>query len=179
MEKNTLFIFTIILIFFSGNLIAQKKSKINVERTDVQRYDAKLGKNKERLIGGVVFRQEGTRFYCDSAHLNRKKNNFEAFGNVHIIVNDTLDIYGERMFYEGDTKIAELFDSVRLIDKNTVLTTEHLVYNRDTRIAYYDVGVSPLISSNGLATDYLLEGYTCWRSPTSGTYSGQTYIITF
>ena len=139
MKKHIIVILVFIFIFMSGDLLAQKKSRINIEQADIQRYDASLGKNKERLIGGVVFRQEGTRFFCDSAHLNKKKNNFEAFGNVHIVVNDTLDIYGERLFYEGDTKIAELFDSVRLIDKNTILTTEHMVYNRNTRIAHYDV----------------------------------------
>jgi lipopolysaccharide export system protein LptA len=134
------YLICIILLALPLVMLTQNKSTIKVERTDVQRYDASLGKNKERLIGGVIFRQEGTRFFCDSAHLNRRKNNFEAFGNVHIVVNDTLDIYGERLYYEGDTKIAELYDSVRLIDKNTVLTTEHLVYNRNTKVAYYDDG---------------------------------------
>ena len=152
MKKHIAVILIFIIIFISGNLLAQKKSRINIERADVQRYDASLGKNKERLIGGVVFRQEGTRFFCDSAHLNRKKNNFEAFGNVHIIVNDTLDIYGERLFYEGNTKIAELFDSVRLIDKNTILTTEHMVYNRHTRIAHYDIGGKIINKENTLTS---------------------------
>ena len=152
MKKHIAVILIFIIIFISGDLLAQKKSRINIERADVQRYDASLGKNKERLIGGVVFRQEGTRFFCDSAHLNRKKNNFEAFGNVHIIVNDTLDIYGERLFYEGNTKIAELFDSVRLIDKNTILTTEHMVYNRHTRIAHYDIGGKIINKENTLTS---------------------------
>lgn len=181
MEKHLAIILGFIFIFLTGTTLAQKKSTINVERTDVQRYDAKLGKNKERLIGGVIFRQEGTRFYCDSAHLNRKKNNFEAFGNVHIVVNDTLDIYGNRLYYEGDTKIAELFDSVRLIDKNTVLTTEHLVYNRNTKVAYYDVGGkivnkdNTLISRKGYYTTsskifYFREDVVL-TNPDSETYS--------
>ena len=152
MKKHIAVILVFIFIFISGDLLAQKKSRINIEQADIQRYDASLGKNKERLIGGVVFRQEGTRFFCDSAHLNKKKNNFEAFENVHIVVNDTLDIYGERLFYEGDTKIAELFDSVRLIDKNTILTTEHMVYNRNTRIAHYDVGGEIVNKENTLTS---------------------------
>jgi len=115
---------------------AQRKSKVYVERTDVQRYTQSI--DKERLIGNVILRHENTRFYSDSAYLNDKENSFEAFGHVHININDSIDVYGDRMIYMGNTRIAELFDHVKLIDKNTVLTTEHLVYDRKTRIAYYD-----------------------------------------
>jgi len=175
------FLISILLLSLPLGLLAQNKSTIKVERTDVQRYDASLGKNKERLIGGVVFRQEGTRFFCDSAHLNRKKNNFEAFGNVHIVVNDTLNIYGERLYYEGDTRIADLFDSVRLIDKNTVLTTEHMVYNRNTKVAYYDDGGkivnkdNTLISKKGYYTTstkiFYFRKDVVLTNPDSETYS--------
>ena len=126
----------LLLIFVPLLLTAQRKSKVYVERTNVQRYNQSL--DKERLIGNVIMRHENTTFYCDSAYLNDKGNSFEAFGNVHINVNDSIDVYGDRMLYEGNTKIAELFDNVKLIDKNTVLTTEYLVYNRNTRIAYYN-----------------------------------------
>jgi lipopolysaccharide export system protein LptA len=181
MKNYSALFLAFILISLPVFIVAQKKSTIQVERTDVQRYDASLGKNKERLIGGVIFRQEGTRFFCDSAHLNRKMNNFEAFGNVHIVVNDTLDIYGERLYYEGNSRIAELFDSVRLVDKNTVLTTEHMVYNRDTKVAYYDLGGkivnkdNTLISKKGYYTTstkifYFREDVVL-TNPDSETYS--------
>lgn len=124
------------MLFLSSGLFAQRKSKVFVEQTKVQRYTAKLV--KERLIGDVILRHENTRFYCDSAYLSSKGNSFEAFGNVHINVNDSIDVYGDRMFYDGNTKIAELFDNVKLVDDETVLTTEHLVYNRITRTAFYD-----------------------------------------
>ncbi len=152
MKNFVVLILVTILSFVPGVLFAQKKSKIKVEHTDVQRYNAKLGKDKERLIGNVVFQQENTRFYCDSAYLNRKKNKFEALGNVHIIVGDTLHIYGNHLFYEGNTKSAELYDSVRLIDKNTVLTTDHLVYDRKTKVAYYDNGGKIISKENTLVS---------------------------
>lgn len=126
----------ILISFLQGNVLAQKKSKVYVERTKIQRYTESLG--IERLLGDVIIRQEKTRFYCDSAYLHDKKNNFEAFGNVHIEVNDSVDVYGDRLLYEGNTRVAELFDNVKLVDKNTVLTTDHLVYNRNTKIAFYD-----------------------------------------
>ena len=119
---------------------AQKKSRVNIEHSDSYRYNSRLGKDIQRLIGNVVIRQDSTLFYCDSAYINESKNSFEAFSNVHIKVNDTVDVYGSRLLYEGNTKIAELFDSVKLVDKNTVLTTDHLIYNRNSKTALYDLG---------------------------------------
>lgn len=124
------------LLFFNPELFAQRKSKVFVEQTKVQRYTAELV--KERLIGDVILRHENTRFYCDSAYMSNEGNSFEAFGHVHINVNDSIDVYGDRLFYDGNTKIAELFDNVKLVDDETVLTTEHLVYNRNNQTAFYD-----------------------------------------
>ncbi len=140
----------LILIFLASNssLHAQKKSKVFVERTKVQRYTESLG--IERLLGDVIIRHEKTRFYCDSAHLHNKKNNFEAFGNVHIEINDSVDVYGDRLVYEGNNRVAELFGNVKLIDKKTELTTEHLVYNRNTKTAFYDDGGTIVSEDNTL-----------------------------
>ena len=126
----------VLIVLLPLALSAQRKSKVFVERTDVQRYNQAI--DKERLIGNVKLRHERTVFYCDSAYLNDKANTLEAFGNVHINVNDSIDVYGDSLIYDGNTRIAELFNHVRLVDQNTVLTTDHLVYNRLTRIAYYD-----------------------------------------
>ncbi len=122
------------------DITAQNKSQVNIKHADSYRYNAKFNKDVQRLIGNVVIKQDSILFYCDSAYINETKNSFEAFSNVHIKVNDTVDVYSSRMLYDGNTKIAELFDSVKLIDKNTVLTTNHLIYNRKTKTAFYDNG---------------------------------------
>lgn len=137
-------------------MYAQQKSRVNIEHADTYRYNAKFGKNVQRLLGNVIIRQDSTLFYCDSAYINEAKNSFEAFSNVHIKVNDTVDVYGSRLLYEGNTKIAELFEDVKLIDKNTILTTDHLIYNRISKTAIYDIGGqiinkdNTLISKEGL-----------------------------
>jgi len=120
--------------------MAQKKSRVNIEHADSYKYNARIGEKIQRLIGNVVIRQDSTLFYCDSAYLDEANNSFEAFDNVHIKVNDTVDVYGGRLYYDGNSKIAELFDSVKLVDKNTILYTDHLIYNRNTKTAYYDLG---------------------------------------
>ena len=110
-----LFILFTLLIANVSDLFAQKKSKVHVERTKIQRFTESLG--MERLLGDVIIRQEKTRFYCDSAYLYNEDNNFEAFSNVHIDVNDSVDVYGDRMWYDGNKRTAELFGNVKLVEK--------------------------------------------------------------
>jgi lipopolysaccharide export system protein LptA len=135
-------IFGLSLLFLSSGVLSQQKTVIHVERAKQQLFDKRFGADIERLIGDVVLRQDSTWFYCDSAYLNEKNRNFDAFGNVHIKVSDTLHIYGDKLKYNGERKEAELFDNVRLLDDSTVLETEYLIYYRVTRLAYYpDRGV--------------------------------------
>ncbi len=63
----------------------------------------------------------------------------DAFGNVHINVNDSLDLYGDKVFYDGNTKMAEVHDNVRLVDKKAILYTDLLIYDRKTDIGKYYV----------------------------------------
>jgi len=152
LNRNTHIALLILLFIVTPFVQAQNKSRVHVEKADKQVYDEAFSKEIERLIGHVVMRQEDTRFYCDSAYLNTQKRNFEAFGNVHIAVNDTVDVYGDRMHYEGDTRVAELFGNVRLVEKSTTLTTEHLIYNRITKTAFYDIGGTIVNGDNTLTS---------------------------
>ncbi|HPE43512.1 MAG TPA: OstA-like protein, partial [Bacteroidales bacterium] len=129
--KHYLFFGFLCLLFISPAVLAQK-TVIHIERAKRANYDARLGKDVQRLVGDVILRQDSTLFYCDSAYLNEKTRNFDAFGSVHINVNDSMDIYSDRLIYNGDTRIAELFDNVKLIDDSTFLETQYLLYNRIT-----------------------------------------------
>mgnify|MGYP002527572939 FL=1 len=91
----------------------------------------------ERLIGNVVLRQDSAYFYSDSAHFNEKTRYFDGYGNVHIKVNDTTDIFSDKCKYSGDIKFAELFDNVILKDDSTVLKTNYMTYDRNQHLATY------------------------------------------
>jgi lipopolysaccharide export system protein LptA len=134
--KHYLFLVVLCWLFISPVVLAQK-TVIHIERAKKANYDARLGKDVQRLVGDVIMRQDSTLFYCDSAYLNEKTRNFDAFGQVYINVNDSMDIYSDRLIYNGDSRIAELFDNVRLIDDSTVLETHYLLYNRVTQLATY------------------------------------------
>lgn len=126
-----------ILIFIPVSLLAQQSHKIKLIQADVMSYNKALGEDVQRIIGNAVFEHDGAYLYCDSAHLNNKNNNMKAYSRVHIKMSDTLNLYGDSLYYSGDTKIAEVFDNVKLIDNNTILTTNKLVYDRNTGIAFY------------------------------------------
>ncbi len=136
--------------------IAQKPTKVKLIRADNMRYDKRLGDKVQRLIGDVVLKQDSSILYCDSAYLYELTNSFDGFGNVHIKVSDTLNIYSDLLKYYGNEKIAELHHHVRLVDPKATLETEHLWYNRITKIAYYTTGGKIMDKDNELTS---VKGY--------------------
>ncbi|NLO69637.1 MAG: hypothetical protein GX102_01515, partial [Porphyromonadaceae bacterium] len=59
---------------------------------------------------------------------------------VRIVQADTLTVYGEYLNYDGNTKMARVWDNVRMVNNNTVLTTDILYYDRGINLAYYETG---------------------------------------
>ena len=114
----------------------KKKTRVNIEHYDKATYSKDLG-DMQRLIGHVRIRHDSARFFCDSAYFYEKTNSFDAYQNVHIIVNDTVEMFSDMLHYDGDARFAEFFDNVRLRDDSTTLYTEYLTYDRDLHLACY------------------------------------------
>ena len=127
----------VILLLLSNVIVAQKKTTIHILNADKADYDERLGKDVQRLIGNVIMRQDSTYFYSDSAYFNEKTKFFDGFGNVHIIVNDSVNIYSKLLKYNGETKFAELFYDVILKDDSTTLKTQYMTYDRVGHLATY------------------------------------------
>lgn len=136
-KKNILFILLLLLICSSGY---SQTRKIKLVQADEAVYDRTLGEDVQRLLGNAIFEHEGALMYCDSAHLDNATNSMKAYGRVHIKSSDTLHLYGDSIYYSGETKIAEVFSNVKLIDNQTILTTDKLLYDRNTGIASYTTG---------------------------------------
>ena len=132
-------ILAINVLLFCWTLNAQQNSKtfVHIEHADYQIYDESFGKDIERLIGNVALRQDSAYFYSDSAHFNEKTRYFDGYGHVHIVVNDTTEIFSDKCKYSGDIKFAELFDNVILKDDSTVLKTNYMTYDRNQHLATY------------------------------------------
>lgn len=127
----------LILLLFSGSVLAQQKTKILVERFDAIRVD---GKKNISYLRNPTFRQDNATLRCDSAVFYVNENVFDAFRNVHINQGDTVNIYSDYLNYNGNTKIAHLTENVRMVDNQSVLTTNILDYNMTTKIGTYITG---------------------------------------
>lgn len=117
---------------------ARKGRQVEILNSEYMEFDQSIGSGVVKYVGDVAFRQEKMLLYCDSAWLFSKENIVEAFGSIHIIKADTLDLYGDFLKYYGNDKMAEIRNHVRLIDKETTLTTDHLDFNLETNVGYYE-----------------------------------------
>lgn len=90
------------------------------------------------LYQDVVATHEGMTLRADSAHYDTRQNSFTAFRNIHITLTDTTFIFGDRLYYDGNTRILDIWaDTVVLIDGGTTLKANHLTYERNRATAYY------------------------------------------
>ncbi len=127
----------IILILFPFALFAQKKTKITLINSQHNTIDLKTNTSYLRK---PVFKQDNAILSCDSAVFYEARNVFEAFRNVHINQADTVNIYSDRLTYDGNSKMAHLTSNVRLLDRESVLTTNILDYNMGAKISTYVEG---------------------------------------
>ena len=142
MKGKVLFIVSLFLLL-SQLVVAQeqdtvqrKKTRINILHYDIATYSKSMG-DVQRLIGHVKMRHDSAYFFCDSAYYYQENNSFDAYQNVHIIVNDSVEVFSDLLNYNGDTRFAEFHNNVHLRDDSTNLYTEYLTYDRNLHLACY------------------------------------------
>jgi len=135
--RKLLFLLVAFVPLFS---FSQKKTKmIEFKGANSLEVDNRIAKGAKRLIGNVSFKHENVLMFCDSAYLY-SNNMLDAFGNVHIQQGDSINLYGDLLKYNGNTKKAEIQKNVRLLEKDMTLTTDMLFYDMSTSVAYYTSG---------------------------------------
>ncbi len=115
-------------------------------------FRKELGRDLRRLIGDVAFEHDGAYLYCDSAYFWEEGNRVDAYGHIRIKVSDTLNIYGDLLQYDGNTRVADLIGKVKMVDRQTTLTTERLIYDRNSGIASYHTGANITNKENRLTS---------------------------
>lgn len=100
---------------------------------------------KQIVSGNVKFRQGSLWMFCDSAYYYPEINSMDAFGHVRMEQGDTLFVYADQLFYNGDVRLAKLTNGpsqskVRLKDPSGELLTDTLDYDVDQEIGYYGCG---------------------------------------
>ena len=122
------------------------------------RHSSSLG-DMTRALNHPVFEHEGAYLYCDSAWLYETTNTMDCYGHVRIKSSDTLNLYGKFLHYDGNSKIAIVRDEVRLVDKQTTLTTDLMYFDRNTGIASYTTG-GKMVNSDNVLTSQRCYYYT-------------------
>jgi len=133
-QKIHLFFILFVLPF---SLLGQQRTKIILDRSESGTSNNALNVS---YLKRPVFRHDNATLTCDSAVFYQDKNIFEAFNNVHINQGDTINIYSDHLIYDGNTKVAHLTSNVKMIDKESVLTTNTLDYNMGTKVGTYIEG---------------------------------------
>lgn len=138
MNKNK-WLWVLLLCIQAGWSYGQAEHQILVRNANSLEFND-LVSGAQRLIGNVIFEHEGTLLYCDSAYLYDQTNRLEAFSNVRI-VSDSATITGDRLFYDGKTRIADISGKVvRLTDPGTRLITDRLSFDTAKNLASYSNG---------------------------------------
>lgn len=142
MKKATLFVlfFAVLLSVFAATPARKKrtpKKKAQVEdkrvylvHSDNLHYDQYQNGDAQVLHGNVHFRHVGANLYCDSAHFYEASNSFEAFGHVKMLQGDTLKLFSDYAYYNGNDQLAQARYNVILKHRNSTLYTDSLDYDR-------------------------------------------------
>ena len=152
-----------ILCLFGFCLVAQvqprrnaaqpAKSKVYLLHSDVLKK-SKDNPNAQILVGDVSFRHDSIYMFCDSACFYEKTNSLEAFHNVKFVQGDTLFLYGDYLFYDGNTQLAQVRNNVRMENRTTTLTTDSLNYDRIANLGYFFDGGTLMDEENVLTSDW-------------------------
>lgn len=137
-----------------SNTEETKESFVYLLNADELRYSERINPDAQILVGNVVFRQDSMYMYCDSALFFQEANSFNAYHNIRVEQGDTLFLYGDSLFYDGNTRILKIRDNVRIENTTMVLLTDSLNYERDAELGYFFAGGTLLDEDNTLTADY-------------------------
>jgi lipopolysaccharide export system protein LptA len=120
------------------SVYGQKASKVEIVNADSFEFDENLGNGAKRLLGNVQFKQDNVFMYADSAYYY-DNNSLDAFGNIRINQSDSVQLFGDFLKYNGNSKMASVTGKlVTLKDKDMTLTTTKLDFNMQSNIGYYN-----------------------------------------
>ena len=130
----------------------KKKIELIYADDDYIVKDKKTWQEMHRFIGKVHLKHDEIIMWCDSAHYTPSLNQVIAFSKIHIQQGDTINLYGNYLFYDGKSEVALVKDNVELVNKETHLYTEAIDYDVKRRIARYNTGGRIINAKNTLTS---------------------------
>ncbi len=156
MTKSSILLI-LILVLLSNFATAQKEeedSRVELKGADLLGINKFIAKDAKRFLGNVKLKQDDVWMYCDSVYMYPDKNNFTAFGNVHLIKGDSIEVFSDTLFHYGNQKKSMFRRNVIMIDKNIKLYTDSLDYDMKRNRAYYFNGGKIVDSASTLESEF-------------------------
>ena len=127
-----------LVMLISSLAYSQERKQVEIIRAGYLEANERIASNAQRLIDSVLISHKNILMWCDSAYTYTGTNRVDAFGRVHIKQDDTLHLYADKVFYDGDISFARAWGNVKLINKSTTIYTDTLDYDLAANISYYD-----------------------------------------
>ncbi|MDE7181268.1 MAG: hypothetical protein K2N88_08750 [Muribaculaceae bacterium] len=148
-----------------------QEDKVFLENADSLYRPANQYEEFQIVKGNVKFRQGGMWLFCDSAYYYPDQNSMNAYGHVEMRQGDTLFVYADRVYYDGQSRHAILThgpsrSQVELKNRTVTLTTDSLDYSIAGERGWYTTGGRLVDDVNTLTSVY-------------GEYSPSTKIADF
>lgn len=128
--------------------------RIYLVHSDQLRYDQYKNDGAQILVGNVHFRHMGANLYCDSANFFDQTNSFEAFGHVKMLQGDTLKLFSDYAYYDGNAQIAQARYNVVLKHRQSTLYTDSLDYDRLYNFGNFFEGGKLVDNGSTLTSDW-------------------------
>lgn len=116
-------------------------------------------RERQILKGSVKFRQAGMWMFCDSAYYFPEENALDAFGHVKMEQGDTLFVFADRLYYDGNQRMARLRcgetqSQVKMENRDVVLLTDSFDYDLGQELGWYATGGRLIDGTNTLTSLY-------------------------
>jgi lipopolysaccharide export system protein LptA len=128
--------------------------RVYLVHADVLHYDQYKNPDAQILNGKVQFRHSGATLHCDSAYFYEASNSFEAFGHVKMYQGDTLSLFSDYAYYDGNDELAMARYNVQLKNRKTTLYTDSLNFDRIYDNAYFFEGGKMVDGKTTLVSDW-------------------------
>lgn len=133
---------------------ATDTKKVVLDYADSLIFDQRINPDYQILKGNVRFHRGGMLMFCDSAYFYEQSNSMDAFGNVRMEQGDTLFVFSDLMYFDGNEEIAKLRSNVILQNRDVTLITDSLNYELSSNVGYYFTGGQIVDSQNTLESVY-------------------------
>ena len=147
-----LFLFLLIFGWNINSSSAQQAKQIEIVQAGSLEGVKIDGIEVRRLVGDVIFKQENTYMYCDSALFYESTNSIDAYGTIRI-EGPSAKLFGDFVHYDGNTKNADVTGKVvRMTDGKMELTTTAMQYDTENDVGNYQVGGKVVDKDNVLTS---------------------------